>query len=108
MLKDYEIYDVKQSKRDEELFGWYAQAEDEMKQIEQHIKAELGDEYISKKVYPEKRQKVLCPECCGNTYVWITDTYQSTGDKKLFKARCAVCYEIFLICASRKNHSFSK
>ena len=103
MLKDYIIYDKKQSKRNEEIFSWWDQAKDEIMQIEQHIKAELGEEYKSEETYPPKRQKVACPEECGNTYVWITDAYQSSGDKKLFKAKCAFCNEIFLICADRKK-----
>ncbi len=100
MLKNYVIYSIKQSKRDKEIFNWWDQAEDEIVQIEQYIKTELGDEYKSEEKYPPKRQKVACPEECGNTYVRITDTYQSSGDKKLFKATCAVCDAIFLICAS--------
>ena len=95
MLKNYVIYDKKQSKRNEEIFSWWAQAKDEMMQIEQHIKDELGNECQSEKVYPPKRKKISCPENCGNTYVWITEIFQNKGDKKLFKATCAVCREIF-------------
>lgn len=103
-MEEYITIETKQSKRNTDLFGWVAQAQDEIKQLEDYIIEKLGKNFSHTEIYPKKRKKFPCPCNCDNTWIWLTDKY-SNGDLQILKATCAnvFCEETFLILQKKVN-----